>query len=1548
MEPSSEITPAQHSQTPPERGLRVLSLACSDGGGVRGLSSLYILRHLMKRIDSRNPPKPCDYFDIIGGTSTGGLIAIMLGRLRMSIADCIKKYEELSDDVFKPKRQLNIFGKAKDIWKLDGAFDALELEAATKIVIQYAGMDSEDKLVEHDPQCKVFVLAMRSEITRPVRLRNYETPLTVQEVDCTIVEAVRATSAASSFFSPVTIEGQTFIDAAVGYNNPVDEVLEEVYQVWAGPNSSIERFVSVGTGIPRLNAFGKNFLALGKSLVKIATDTQKAADKFERDAVRANGLSGIYFRFNARGMEGVGLEDTESKGTISAATNNYLNEFETLKKINEFAAVVPSFLSKTQQHAYLRSLRTYDVLSELGRVAEPMPGTFAWVMDTPEFISWCGKDAGGHPVLHILGKPGCGKSVLLAWLRQNVPGSCIAFFACKHSEHIRRSPEMILSSLLRQILTQQPNLFRYVVPMTSCLETWTYAQLWASLKSVLTSPDNTGIICLIDALDECLKETQKQFIKDIRLLSDLIAQRRSRGFTRLVITSRNYVDLHIPSAMSLNLDKRPEMDKDLETFIAAKVEELVSLRPQYDDLAELIICRLQDRASGMYRLVELVIEELYLISDSSKDSILATLRSVPDDISKLYDNIWERLGSLHRARARSILAWILCSFTPLNIHSLNHVSAALATPQNMIHKIESNISKDLSGDLVRLLGPLISVESIVEVSHPSVKDHFLDSEVSTSQQPSTNSIRSSEAHTLIALTCLRYLNSFPAKPHDYSTRGFVSYALTNFARHVARSGDDGIVDQEVVDQEIITFFERDVWSNDWQQLIPHDMRVSSAIYVPRIHDAISFACYYGRSRLVNIMLTNKPESVSCSEGICAKETLRLVYLALVGLQKECLQQVTTLFDKMLFKPGLSVRFFDMAFRPYTEKAWPLLSPTISTLDGVAEYIHSYQMHNQQFQRTDDMRYSLQRDIKHAFDILCPYSAASDEQDLLLLRSHDWSYSTAVIFSQYMLSTYGPDSIDILRAGSDALLEAVSSNRTQATEFLISAGADLRTLDDTDRSLLHMAAGTGNEKVVNLILQRRSIDINSPDNWGKTPLHYACSRYDLWDCAHTLEPRPPYISRAKVVALLLRSGANRKIQDLRGNTAFQTLGHFLVPDWDDIPKCSDLNWREDDLNETIAILMQDLSDVVAWDHRGATILHQAAHKWPVSAVEQLLQFLWSFRVSACLIDHQGHTPLHYAALRGFDSPEKVIEVLCQAGVDPRLRQVYDGSALKVARSFSRLSCAKELIKWEKEFDSKDTAASTSSWLKDKFGSVASNDQAHLPSKKPSVKRRRSFQLVVFAAPQHISRGKWPLEATELESEHHIYPSMKAGLWMSEMAALSSPNSLKWKPTVLSRHVIEGLSFMHLDGRLDGFSQLVDESLSRPMSRKRLEQFGILNKDSTEWRVVQDENFYSPLGTQSQVPDNYDSTEEYDEDETEEQREEDKAWDEAGYEDSIALWDPELDGCDCGKLFCIICAPHPKLLMVICFTVASVLTICALVLFVDNYGGEGQREGLGLWG
>lgn len=50
--------------------------SCADGGGIRGLSELLILEEIMSRIKfdlkMTDDPLPADFFDLIGGTSTGG------------------------------------------------------------------------------------------------------------------------------------------------------------------------------------------------------------------------------------------------------------------------------------------------------------------------------------------------------------------------------------------------------------------------------------------------------------------------------------------------------------------------------------------------------------------------------------------------------------------------------------------------------------------------------------------------------------------------------------------------------------------------------------------------------------------------------------------------------------------------------------------------------------------------------------------------------------------------------------------------------------------------------------------------------------------------------------------------------------------------------------------------------------------------------------------------------------------------------------------------------------------------------------------------------------------------------------------------------------------------------------------------------------------------------------------------------------------------------------------------------------------------------------
>jgi hypothetical protein len=55
-------------------------------------------------IDPSEKLYPHKYFDLIGGTSTGGLVAVMLGRLGMDIQAAIEKYQELGPTIFGKDR----------------------------------------------------------------------------------------------------------------------------------------------------------------------------------------------------------------------------------------------------------------------------------------------------------------------------------------------------------------------------------------------------------------------------------------------------------------------------------------------------------------------------------------------------------------------------------------------------------------------------------------------------------------------------------------------------------------------------------------------------------------------------------------------------------------------------------------------------------------------------------------------------------------------------------------------------------------------------------------------------------------------------------------------------------------------------------------------------------------------------------------------------------------------------------------------------------------------------------------------------------------------------------------------------------------------------------------------------------------------------------------------------------------------------------------------------------------------------------------------------
>ncbi len=77
---------------------RILAL---DGGGVRGAVSIAFLERLEELLKEKagRPVRLCDYFDLIGGTSTGAIIATALS-LGYTAAEIRQFYERLAPRVF--------------------------------------------------------------------------------------------------------------------------------------------------------------------------------------------------------------------------------------------------------------------------------------------------------------------------------------------------------------------------------------------------------------------------------------------------------------------------------------------------------------------------------------------------------------------------------------------------------------------------------------------------------------------------------------------------------------------------------------------------------------------------------------------------------------------------------------------------------------------------------------------------------------------------------------------------------------------------------------------------------------------------------------------------------------------------------------------------------------------------------------------------------------------------------------------------------------------------------------------------------------------------------------------------------------------------------------------------------------------------------------------------------------------------------------------------------------------------------------------------------
>ncbi|CAA3028793.1 patatin 2 [Olea europaea subsp. europaea] len=297
MERNCNIEPPNY-----ENYITVLSI---DGGGIRGLIPAAILDFLESQLQELDGEEArlADYFDVIAGTSTGGLVSAMLtapdenNRPLYAAKDIKPFYLENCPKIFP---QTNAFGEIGRLFKalIGPLYDGKHLHNVLKEKLKNIRLS--------DTLTNVVIPAFDIEILQPVIFSSYEakrSPL----LDAKLSDICISTSAAPTFLpghhfttkdENGLIREYNLIDGGVAANNPALVAITQVTKQMFDHNSDVFQTkpadyprlltLSVGTGVARVDKKYNsklaakwgilNWLLYGGSTPLVEIFTQASAD----------------------------------------------------------------------------------------------------------------------------------------------------------------------------------------------------------------------------------------------------------------------------------------------------------------------------------------------------------------------------------------------------------------------------------------------------------------------------------------------------------------------------------------------------------------------------------------------------------------------------------------------------------------------------------------------------------------------------------------------------------------------------------------------------------------------------------------------------------------------------------------------------------------------------------------------------------------------------------------------------------------------------------------------------------------------------------------------------------------------------------------------------------------------------------------------------------------------------------------------------------------------------------------------------------------------
>lgn len=227
--------PTQRDKLPWPKGkpFKILSL---DGGGIRGIYGACLLAHIEREITGGKPV--AEFFDMIAGTSTGGIIALGLG-LKMPASKLEKLYRVDGQEIFHQPWYWRI-PRLKLLRQLRRTlYDHTVLE---RLLYQEFG----DRTLG-ESYARLVIPAFMVPTTEVAVFKTDHHPEYKNDYKASVWEIARATSAAPTYLSGHDNGNKLFLDGGVWANSPIMVAISDALCSYDITREQIE-VLSIGTG----------------------------------------------------------------------------------------------------------------------------------------------------------------------------------------------------------------------------------------------------------------------------------------------------------------------------------------------------------------------------------------------------------------------------------------------------------------------------------------------------------------------------------------------------------------------------------------------------------------------------------------------------------------------------------------------------------------------------------------------------------------------------------------------------------------------------------------------------------------------------------------------------------------------------------------------------------------------------------------------------------------------------------------------------------------------------------------------------------------------------------------------------------------------------------------------------------------------------------------------------------------------------------------------------------------------------------------------------